>query len=118
MSARHALRGVGAAWRTESNFRIEIVAFALVLLLAGMARVAPWEWIAIFLVSGMVLVVELLNSAVERLLDLLKPRLHGYARDVKDVMAGATFLVSVCAAVVGFVIFLPRLLALLHLDGA
>ncbi|MDO8463164.1 MAG: diacylglycerol kinase family protein [bacterium] len=108
-SSGHALRGIAVAVRHERHVRIELVAFTVVLFLGFLVRLQPWEWIAILLVSSFVLVVELVNSAVEYLLDLLKPRLHDYARDVKDVLAGAVFLAAFVAVVVGCIIFLPYL---------
>ena len=65
------------------------------------------EQLLIVVMVFMVLVVELLNTAIERFIDLLKPRLHHYAKTVKDVMAGAVFLTSFCAVIVGLIIFLP-----------
>jgi len=57
-------------------------------------------------------VLELLNSAVERLVDLFKPRIHEYAEEVKDIMAGAVLMGSIGAAVVGVIVFWPHLAAL------
>ena len=108
-SSGHALRGIAVAVRHERHVRVELVALVVALLLGWWFRLQPWEWTAILLVSGFVLVVELVNSAVEYLLDLLKPRLHDYARDVKDVLAGAVFLAAFVAVVVGCIIFLPYL---------
>ena len=54
--------------------------------------------------------MELANSAVERVTDILKPRIHDYAKEIKDIMAAAVFLASFVAAVVGLIIFLPYIL--------
>ncbi len=108
-SVRHAVRGVFSVYRTEQNFRIQCVGalFANTLALA-----LPLTWdkrLLILIVSVSVLVLELLNSAIERLLDLLKPRLNEYAGEVKDVMAGAVLIASISAVVVGVCIFWPYL---------
>ncbi|MFH1430007.1 MAG: diacylglycerol kinase, partial [Candidatus Uhrbacteria bacterium] len=73
-------------------------------------HIRPWEWAVLVIVSGSVLVLECCNSAMERLIDLLKPRLHGYVKEVKDVMAGAVLIASLVAVAVGVVIFAPYIL--------
>ena len=59
------------------------------------------------------MILEVLNAVVERLADLVKPRLHPILHDVKDMMAGAVLLSAIGAAVIGIFIFLPRLAALM-----
>ncbi len=112
-SVRHATRGVLSVYRTEQNFRIQCVG---ALVANTLAIVLPLTWdqrLIILIVSASVLVLELVNSAVERLLDLLKPRLNEYAGEVKDVMAGAVLVASLCSVVVGVCIFWPYMLTFL-----
>lgn len=71
-----------------------------------------WEIILVVLLIMLVLIMELLNTAVERVMDLLKPRLHQYVLLIKDVMAGAVLLTSLAALVIGSIIFIPHLVAL------
>lgn len=107
-SVRHALHGIFSIYRTERNFRIQCV---IGLFANTLAMVLPLSWIErllILIVSVSVLVLELLNSAIERLLDLLKPRLNEYAGEVKDVMAGAVLIASICSVVVGLCLFWPH----------
>ncbi|MFH1099120.1 MAG: diacylglycerol kinase [Candidatus Uhrbacteria bacterium] len=114
-SFRFALRGLEMVWRAEQNFRIQVVALAMALALAAILRVRAWEWTAILLVGGAVLVLECTNSAVERLADFVQPRLHGYVRDVKDAMAGAVLIASVVAAAIGIIILTPYIVsAIVH----
>lgn len=102
-------RGLRYAWKHEQNFRIEIAA-AVAALLAGFALgINRWEWTVLVLVISFVLMLELSNSSIEALADLVKPRLHEYVELIKDVMAGAVLVVSAAAAVIGLIIFLPHL---------
>lgn len=55
----------------------------------------------------LVLTLELANTALERVMDILKPRIHPYARVIKDVMAGSVLLASLAALAIGIAIFLP-----------
>lgn len=70
------------------------------------------ERVILLLAIASVLVLELLNSMIERLVDLVKPRLHGYVRDIKDLMAAAVLVASLFALAVGSIIFFPHVLLL------
>ncbi len=112
-SARHATHGIFSVYRTEQNFRIQCV---IGLFANTLALVLPLTWdrrLLILIVSASVLVLELLNSAIERLLDLLKPRLNEYAGEVKDVMAGAVLIASLSSVAVGICIFWPYMTSFL-----
>jgi diacylglycerol kinase len=74
---------------------------------------AAWERVVLLLAIVAVLVLELLNSAVERLVDLMKPRLHEYVADIKDLMAGAVLLAAFFSVIVGVLILWPHVATVL-----
>lgn len=78
-----------------------------VMLLVLWLPVSRFEIMILILASVLVLVLELINTAVERVMDILKPRVHPYARVVKDVTAGAVFIASLGALILGVMIFFP-----------
>lgn len=106
-SFRYAGQGVVRAFRNEQNFRIDILGAAVVGLLIALYPVTPLETTTLVLVVVAVLVIELMNTIVESLLDLLKPRLDHHAGMVKDYMAAAALIAAIGALVVGLIIFLP-----------
>jgi diacylglycerol kinase len=106
-SLRHALAGIRYAFREERNFQIEIVLAIAALGLAFFLPLSSVEQAVIFLLVGFILSLELINTAFERLLDLLKPRVHPYVKVVKDVVAGSVLLGSLSALAVGMYIFWP-----------
>ncbi len=106
-SLQHAWRGIRLAFATERSFRIQIVAALLITFVLFVVPLSNLERVMLVVVTMVVLVLELVNSMVERLVDLVKPRLHGYVRDIKDLMAAAVLVASVAAAVVGVLILLP-----------
>lgn len=110
-SFRNALRGVFVVFRTEQSFRLQVVAGFVTILLAWYFQVTPFQWVVLILFIGCVLVLELINSVFERLVDSFKPRIHPAVRDIKDIMAGVVLLASAAAAAVGVWIFLPHVLA-------
>lgn len=106
-SAGHAFAGIAFAWRTQPNFRIECLATLLALTLAVLlkANVA-----LVALCCGLVLALELLNTALEAVVDLCSPEFHPLAKVAKDTAAGAVLVASAAALVVGVVEFVPPLL--------
>jgi len=106
-SLKHAARGVLYTLRNEQNFQAEVMVAGVVLLLMLWLPLSRMEDIILILAMVLVLSLELITTAVERVMDILKPRVHPYARVVKDVMAGAVFVVSFGALALGVIIFLP-----------
>lgn len=106
-SVRHALRGIKEVFKAERNFRIQVFIGLLAALLSVILPLSRPERIALILVIGSVLVLELLNSALERVVDTLSPRIDVLAGVVKDILAAAVFLMSIVAAIIGVVIFYP-----------
>lgn len=111
-SMTYAWHGLVYAFKHECNFQIHCIVAIGVLLLAAFLDLSPIEKGILFLVIALVLGMELINTAFERVIDMLKPRVHPYARIVKDVMAGAVLMTAVMAIIIGVLIFLPHLLAL------
>ncbi len=111
-SFSYAAKGIRHAFRNERNFRIESAIAFLVLVATFLLPLAPIERVAVLLTIGLVLSLELLNSAVEWLMDVLRPEYHESVKIVKDLSAAAVLVVSVFAAVVGVVIFLPHVFAI------
>ncbi len=112
-SVRYAGRGIAFVARREHSFRIQIAAAAFAVLLGLVLKIRSQEMVVVLLVGTFVLVLELLNSAVEHMVDLLKPRLSQHVETVKNIMAGAVLIAAVGAAAVGLIIFVPYLRAAL-----
>lgn len=118
-SLRHAMDGISYACSHEKNFRVELIFGVLVMALIVVFDVKTWEAVVLILMTMWVLVSELINTVFERVVDILKPRIHPYARLIKDLMAAAVLISSLVAIVVGLIIFYPyfrdlAILILLH----
>ena len=107
-SVRHAVRGIIAAIMREENFRIELLCAWLVLLFAFFFHLSIIDWAFLMSVITVVLTLELVNSAVEQMLDVVKPRLHGQVKLIKDMLAGAVLVAILGACAVGLVVFFPH----------
>lgn len=106
-SFRYATRGLKHVLKNEQNFQIEVLGGFFVIILMYLFPTRNLEKIALFIVIFAVLVMELINTIFERVVDMLKPRVHPYAQLVKDVMAAAVLLSSIGAVIVGVIIFWP-----------
>ena len=109
-SIKSALRGLLTVFKSEQNFRIQVVFSIIVLAMASYFPLRIWEIILVILLITMVLGMEILNTAFEYFTDLLKPRLHHYVGSIKDIMAGAVLITCICALIIGLLIFLPHFL--------
>lgn len=105
-----AMHGIAGALKTERTFRLQILAAFAAIILGWLFDLSVFEWGLLFFAIGLVLGLELLNTALERFVDILRPRLDYRVKEMKDIMAGAVFVVSLCAFAVGLFIFLPHLL--------
>ncbi len=105
----YALEGVFYTLGTQRNARIEVVIGIAVAIVAGWLRVSRGEWAILLLTIAAVLTAETFNTSIERMVDLLSPDRRDEAKHAKDAAAGAVLIVSIAAAVVGFVILGPAL---------
>lgn len=108
-STNHALRGLGVVLKTTHNAWLHVFFAVLALFLGFLLHITPIEWVLIVFVIGLVFIVETINTALEIDIDLTSPEYHPYARDIKDVSAGAVALAVILAGIVGLIIFIPKL---------
>ncbi|MFA7663036.1 MAG: diacylglycerol kinase [Patescibacteria group bacterium] len=112
-SLANAARGLVGVWKNEQNFRFQVF-FGLIVVVATLIFLSdPIEKSIIFLLICLVLVAELINTAFERMADILKPRIHPYIEQIKDILAAMVLIVSLFACIIGMVIFIPRILEML-----
>jgi diacylglycerol kinase len=111
----HAFRGFAHAFETERNLRIHVVVASCVALTAVLLRVDAAGWAILTLACGIVITAELVNTALERLVDIAtNNEFHRIARDAKDTAAAAVLCSAIVAAIIGALVFVPRVMVLLH----
>ena len=109
-----AFKGLAYATHTQLNFRVHLIA-ALIAAFAGYAlRISVNEWQWVILSIALVLICELFNTALEYLVDLVSPGYNERAGRVKDIGAAAVTIAALFAFITGIIIFLPKLLTLMH----
>lgn len=111
LSFRDASRGIRAVFLSEQNFRIQLIVSAIVGFFLYFFPLSKGERIVMILLIFLVLVLELLNSAVERLADIFKPRLFHQVEIIKDIMAAVVLSASLSAIIIGIMVFWPYAVA-------
>lgn len=112
-SLKYAKDGLTEATRNEPNFRFHLLVAVAAAAAAIVLKFSETEWIVLILVIAAVLVLELINTALEALVDIVSPAIRKKARIAKDVMSSAVLVASVAAVVVGAILFGPKVWLLL-----
>lgn len=112
-SVSNAWRGLKIFLRTTHNSWVHVFFAVLAIYLGFVLRINNIEWVMIVFVIGLVIITEALNTAFEIDIDLTCASFHPYARDTKDVAAGAVLMSVLVAGIVGLIIFLPKILLIL-----
>lgn len=109
-SLSHAFRGLKYVVKNEKNFQNELIAGTIIIFAMMYYQTTRTETVVLMIIIMAVLIMELLNTIMERVVDILKPRVHPYARLIKDLMASSVLLTSILALVIGLIVFIPYIL--------
>jgi len=105
----YALKGAFLLIRTEASIKVQIC-IALVVTAGGFYfEISPTEWILQILAIALVLGIEGLNTAIEKLADFIHPEFDEKIGFIKDISAGAVMLVSIASTIIGLIIYLPKI---------
>ena len=112
-SFTYPIKGLKYAYRNEQNLAFD-VGIALIVVIAGfLFKISVIEWALLILTIGMVIALELVNTAIEAVVDLVTEEYHPLAQVAKDTSAAAVFVCAIAAVIVGFIIFLPKVIDLI-----
>ena len=107
-----AVNGLKILLQEEHNSWLHI-AITLCVIVAGiLLQISLIEWVAVIFCVGLVLALELINSAIENMTDFVSPQKNEIIGKVKDLSAAAVLIAAICAAIIGLIIFLPKIIAL------
>ncbi len=108
-----AFKGLGHAVKTQLNFRVHLVLAVIAIAMGWYLQLSSAEWLWIIFSIGLVLLTELINTAIELLVDLVSPGFNETAGKVKDMAAAAVLVTAFTALLVGAIIFIPKIVSLL-----
>lgn len=106
-SFSYAICGILSCLKQERNIRIHLAVSVIVIIASAFFSISKTEWLVILFVIGGVLSLELINSSIERVVDLVTLERHPLAKQAKDMAAGAVFVAVIFAVLIGLIIFLP-----------
>ena len=106
----HSLDGIEYAFRTERNFRIQLVIAILAIILGAVLRLTLAEWLIVCINIGIVFLAEMMNTAIEIVLDLYSQEYNEKIKRAKDMASGAVFIIAMVAAISGCILFLPKII--------
>jgi len=104
----YALQGIRHVFGTEANMKIHLVFTLLVIVCGLFFKISATEWMFCLLCFGLVISMEMINTAIEKLVDDLSPDFNSVAGNIKDIAAGAVLISAIFAAATGLIIFVPK----------
>ena len=110
-SFKYAIQGIFTSFKTEKNMKIHIFIMLLIIATGILLKISKLEWIICIILFSIVIAGELFNTAIETVVDMVVPEKNEKAKVAKDVSAGAVLVVAIGAAIIGFMIFIPKILS-------
>lgn len=104
----YAWEGLLHGLKTERNIQFHFLAAVIVIIASFLTGISFVEWLVVILLIGGMIALEMINSAIERTIDLVTIDIHPLAKQAKDLAAGAVLIYAVMSAIVGLLIFLPK----------
>ena len=108
-SFKYAFEGIIQTYKGEQNLKIHTFIAILVVVFGFFLKISTVEWFACLILIGLVLMSEFFNTAIEYVVDLASPRIHPLAKAAKDTASAGVLIMSIMAAIVGGIIFIPKL---------
>jgi len=106
---RYAFNGIKILIKEEHNARIHLFVACCVLIAGALLKISTREWIAVIFCIGGVIALELINSAIENMADFLTKEKNESIKKIKDLSAGAVLVAAIASAIIGLIIFLPKI---------
>lgn len=108
----YAFQGIVHTVRDERNIKIHLFATVMVILFGAFLHISRIEWLICLLLFGLIISLELVNTAIEACVDLVTEEKRPLAKKAKDAAAGAVLFSAIMAAIIGLDIFIPKLVGL------
>lgn len=112
-SFKYAICGIITGFKEERNMKIHTLAVIIVVILGITLKISKTEWIICLMLFGIVISAELFNTAIETVVDIAMPEINEKAKIAKDVSAGAVLIQAIISAIIGIIIFAPKIIAIL-----
>jgi len=112
-SFKYAVEGIIYAFKYEQNIIVHTLIMILVIIFGIALKISYTEWLICFILFGLVIATELINTSIEAITDLACPKIDPLAKIAKDTASGAVLIFAITAAIAGLIIFIPKIIELL-----
>lgn len=109
----YSIEGLKYAYKYEQSMFIHLTMLCFVIIFGLILRISLMEWIICIILCGLVIATELINTAIEAVVDLTCPKIHPLAKIAKDTASAAVFVFAITAAISGLIIFVPKIIDLI-----
>lgn len=109
-SFKYAIQGIFQSFKTEQNMKIHFLIMVLVIIFGIWLKISKAEWMICIVLFGTVISGELFNTAIETTVDIAMPYRDKRAKKAKDISASAVLVLAISAAIIGLMIFIPKLI--------
>ncbi len=113
-SFKYAIEGFISSFKTERNMKFHIFIMVLVILAGIILKITKAEWIVCIFCIAMVISAELFNTSIETVVDLVMPYKNEKAKIAKDVAAAAVLVLAIASAIIGLMIFIPKIIKIFY----
>ena len=111
-SFKFAYEGILVSLKEEQNFKIHVLIMLLVIIMGIILKISKIEWIICMILFGFVISLELVNTAIENVVDLVTMEQNPKAKIAKDVSAAAVLIAAITSAIIGLIIFIPKFICI------
>jgi diacylglycerol kinase (ATP) len=112
-SFQHAVNGIMLCFSSQINFRVHVAATIAAAVAGSIFKLSIAEWLAILLCIAAVTVTEMINTAIEKICNLIDENYNKKVKHIKDIAAGAVLLSAVASLICGTLIFIPKILQII-----
>lgn len=108
-SFKYAIQGICSSFKTEKNMKIHVLIMLVVILLGIILKINLTEWLICIILFGIVISAEMFNTAIETVVNMITEKQDPKAKLAKDIAAGAVLIVAISSAIIGLIIFIPKI---------
>ena len=109
-SFKYAWQGIVQSYRGEQNLKIHTFIAILVIVFGFFLKISYLEWLVCLVLIGLVLMAEFINTAIEYVVDLASPSIQPLAKAAKDTAAAGVLMMAIISAIIGLIIFIPKII--------
>ena len=104
-----AFNGLKIIFKEEHNFRIHLLAIVVVVIAGAWVKLSAYEWVAITFAIGLVIAMEIINTAIEHIANFMTTEHNQHIKKIKDLAASAVLVSAITAVIIGIIVFIPKI---------